>query len=340
MGSDASASADAGRAERDGGVRADGERAAGRGGATRERVVLGIDEAGRGPVLGPMVYAAAACPVSRRAELVELGFNDSKLLTPQVRDKLFTALHESGFLAPYVESISAEELSAQMLSREHVSLNQISHRAAISLVKRALADGLEIEHLYVDTVGDPARYERILQDALAGLPVQCITVSTKADAKYPIVGAASVVAKVTRDRALQSWDFQEQRRGAPALSRDFGSGYPADPVCKAWLRTFIDPIFGFTSLVRFSWATARTLLDKHAVAVAWAADEPSDDCDVVSAKRSVCLGAATRGAAAPRSLPVTAFFGPLPVLRKPASSSTRHRPHRPQVWATRQLSPS
>ena len=85
------------------------------------------------------------------------------------------------------------------------------------------------------------------------------TVTTKADSKFPVVSAASIVAKVTRDRILESWTFQENLKNMN-LSRELGSGYPGDPKTKIWLRKCIDKVFGFTTLVRFSWKTSINLL--------------------------------------------------------------------------------
>ena len=81
-----------------------------------------------------------------------------------------------------------------------------------------------------------------------------------------MVSAASICAKVTRDRLLRDWQFRE--RGLTPSKR-FGSGYPGDANTKKWLRTNIDPIFGFPSVIRFSWKTTTALLDDNAVPAVW-----------------------------------------------------------------------
>ena len=110
----------------------------------------------------------------------------------------------------------------------------------------------------MDTVGDPKKYEALLS---SHFPQLDITVAKKADSLYPVVSAASICAKVTRDRELEELE----------ISRDLpsGSGYPGDPKTKAWLRQHIDAVFGFPSAVRFSWSTARTLLHQNASPVYW-----------------------------------------------------------------------
>jgi ribonuclease H2 subunit A len=68
---------------------------------------------------------------------------------------------------------------------------------------------------------------------------------------------------------LEEWSFPEEI-GAPApFTRDFGSGYPGDERTKQWLNGHLDPVFGFPSIVRFSWSTCSRLLDESAVNVDW-----------------------------------------------------------------------
>ena len=66
----------------------------------------------------------------------------------------------------------------------------------------------------------------------------------QADSTYPIVSAASICAKVVRDRVVHHWRVAERNI---AISRKFGSGYPGDPTTKAWLQNHFSPIFGFPS---------------------------------------------------------------------------------------------
>ena len=82
---------------------------------TRRRA--GIDEAGRGPVLGPMVYGAAFCAVSYKPALAKAAYADSKALTEERRDALFAQLKADTAMGWIVDSISAEALSTKMLRR-------------------------------------------------------------------------------------------------------------------------------------------------------------------------------------------------------------------------------
>ena len=89
-----------------------------------------------------------------------------------------------------------------------------------------------------------------------------IVVESKADDTYPIVSAASICAKVTRDHALRDFKFPEEESKEMIFSRTFGCGYPGDKITKAWLVDHMDPVFGFPSNVRFSWKTSYELLAK------------------------------------------------------------------------------
>ncbi|MCP9261661.1 Ribonuclease [Dirofilaria immitis] len=219
--------------------------------ASNKPCAVGIDEAGRGPVLGPMVYACAVTLVNNENMLVEIGVDDSKVLTEAKREEIFKKMKEECI------KVSAQMISASMLRRTKCSLNKLSHDCAIELLKSAIDNNVNVAEVYIDTVGPKAPYQAMLRKKFPGIQ---ITVLEKADAKYPIVGAASIVAKVRRDRALRNWAFPE-RINIPL--NGYGSGYPE----------VIDQVFGYPNLVRFSWKTAENLLDKKAVKCKWSNSE-------------------------------------------------------------------
>ncbi|CAD6268389.1 unnamed protein product [Miscanthus lutarioriparius] len=95
-----------------------------------------------------------------------------------------------------------------------------------------------------------------------------------------------LLAEVTRDRALRNWVFDET---ALSLHMKTGSGYPGDPDTKQWLEDHKHPVFGFPTLVRFSWETCKPFF-KDAVEVTWESDEVDEDgTDNGSTKRQVKL---------------------------------------------------
>ncbi|KAH7827935.1 Ribonuclease H2 subunit A [Monocercomonoides exilis] len=234
-----------------------------------EKVFAGIDEAGRGPVLGPMVYAVGWAPMSKKTELSKMGFKDSKVLTEAQRDSLFEKIRSTPWIEFETESASPEYISSQMLKKEKKSLNKVAMECVVKILNGAKMRGAVIEELYVDTLGPPAKYKEFIQRHFPEIP--SITVTSKADALFPIVSAASICAKVTRDRSVRNWRFREKSVVHPD---EVGSGYPGDPVTKRWLLDNFDPFFCFPSFVRFSWATAHTFAKQHgAVEMKWEADD-------------------------------------------------------------------
>ena len=248
--------------------------------------VLGVDEAGRGPVIGPMVYGAFYLPLPLSTSLLteSHGFNDSKLLTAAFRSSLVqslctpsTPLFESCGWA--VRVMSARDISAnQLRAGATYNLNQQAMDATIQLIQEVLARGVRVTEIYIDTIGDPASYQKRLERLFPNIS---ITVAKKADSLYPCVSAASVCAKVTRDAALEVC-WQEYAKGLPQpcsrqISTDkggWGSGYPTD--AKPWLDRNMEPFFGWGNETRFSWGTAKDLLEvggKEAVKVDWREEE-------------------------------------------------------------------
>eukprot|EP01068_Selenidium_serpulae_P005923 Selendium_serpulae@DN4224_c0_g1_i1.p1 len=159
-------------------------------------VILGIDEAGRGPVLGPLVYACCYCPRENEPLLVELNINDSKQIKEAERERMDDALRSNKAKFGWrIHSIMPQELSAKMLRKQRLSLNQVSHSSAISLIRHAIAAGVNVTEAFIDTVGNSTTYAAMLSDIFPNIS---ITVAEKADATYKIVGAASILAKVER----------------------------------------------------------------------------------------------------------------------------------------------
>ena len=133
------------------------------------------------------------------------------------------------------------------------NLNEISHQTAIALIQATLDEGTNLTHVYVDTVGPPKSYQTKLECHFSDYDIK-FTVESKADDSYKCVSAASIVAKYHRDDMLENWKFVE-----PSLndgkSSQFGCGYPGDPITKQWLDKHQDDVFGFPTIVRFSWST-------------------------------------------------------------------------------------
>jgi len=147
------------------------------------------------------------------------------------------------------------------------NLNAQAMDATIDLIHGVFAKGVNVKEIYIDTIGSPAIYQRKLEKIF---PTTKITVAKKADSLYPCVSAASVCAKVTRDAALEvCYETYTEEHGTEPKSSScgWGSGYPSDARCSTWLKQNMDPLFGWGAECRFSWATAKDLLEAKAAPV-------------------------------------------------------------------------
>lgn len=264
---------------------------------------LGVDEAGRGPVLGPMVYGLFYLPIPLSDPLLRNThhFDDSKVLSAAVRSDLMEKLctpetdlyTQCGWA---VDVMSARDIGANMMKPTGTyNLNAQAMDATIALIKGVYKRGVNVKEIFIDTIGDPARYQKKLERIF---PTAQLTVAKKADSLYPCVSAASVCAKVTRDAALEvlyeSYVKPEQEEKGKedekmggiitaktkkvAEEQSWGSGYPSDARCTSWLKRNMDPVFGWGSECRFSWGTAKDLLDSKGAAtkVEWPIEEDEE----------------------------------------------------------------
>ena len=207
-------------------------------------MICGVDEAGKGSVLGPMVVAAVGC--REIEDIAALPVRDSKALRPKQREELYEIL-----LRDFAISIVTLDAAGIDEARTRMSMNE----CVAELHAEALM-GLRPESAYVDACDVNA--ERYGRAVAARLDYPCeIIAEPRADARYKIVGAASIVAKVTRDRAIGELAKQYGK---------IGSGYPSDPTTIEFLRNYIKEYGNPPPCARRSWKTVailsqRTLLD-------------------------------------------------------------------------------
>ncbi|CCG82783.1 Ribonuclease H2 subunit A [Taphrina deformans PYCC 5710] len=248
--------------------------------------ILGVDEAGRGPVLGPMVYGVSYCSIKYADSIAAHGFMDSKVLNHGTRESLLQRLcNASDVLSREVgwsvRVMSARDIGSGMLRpTAPYNLNAQAHDTTIQLIRDVLHQGVNVRQIFVDTVGVAESYQAKLQREF---PMAQVTVTKKADSLFPIVSVASICAKVTRDKALLLAVPTDRSVAAPdtatadsdpgpELHREssfvdeistgpWGSGYPSDARTQRWLRDSMDPVFGWSGPVRYSWSTVKDMLD-------------------------------------------------------------------------------
>lgn len=206
-----------------------------------EKLVLGVDEAGRGPIIGPMYVCGVVVDEKTIDKLRLIGVTDSKRLNRDRREKLFSVITN---LAKHVLAV---EVPPQLI--DAVNLNVLERDTIAVIVARALNVWREkLTAVYVDAVGVSSKLvSTIRKTGFRGT----IVIETKADSKYVVVGAASIVAKVLRDRTIE-----ELRR----LYGVEGSGYPTDQRTLNWIKkAYTASPYNPPPFIRRTWGVLRQI---------------------------------------------------------------------------------
>ncbi|KAJ8524212.1 hypothetical protein ON010_g16906 [Phytophthora cinnamomi] len=241
--------------------------------------MLGIDEAGRGPVMGPMVYGAAYWPVADNEAMSALGFDDSKALSAESRAQLFEKMRSTeGLGCVRCVAVQCNALGNCMVlnAKGYAVLLPAQVDRAADIRRRDLGqDAAPDQQPERDVAGRRHPADQRGAEEGGGREEGHFNgtiefrVEKKADSLFKVVSAASIAAKVTRDRVISDWKWESPALDLPT---DFGSGYPSDPKTKAWLTAHMDEVFVFPNIIRFSWGTVEPFFEK-AVKVEWPHDK-------------------------------------------------------------------
>jgi ribonuclease HII len=203
--------------------------------------ILGLDEAGRGSVLGPLVVGGYVWEAEDQAPLRAAGADDSKALLHLRRIEVRTRLAELG--RGLLRSIAATAI-------DDGNVNHLEEEAFLDLVREVRPD-----RVYLDAPVHPAGIPRLRERLVARSGVADWIVENKADATWPVVGAASIFAKVARDGAIAEIDLVVVAAGQGSI----GSGYPSDPVTRAFLSARLAETTPLPAFVRTRWGTLDVL---------------------------------------------------------------------------------
>jgi len=202
-------------------------------------LICGIDEAGRGPVIGPIVMAGCMLNEEDLVKLVKLGVKDSKLLTIKQREFLFEEIKK---ICKYkIIVTSPKEIDSALLS-EDLNLNLLEAHKSAEIINELKPDTAIVDCPSNNVVN----YTRYLLDLLNNKKIKLV-VEHKADLNHVIVGAGSILAKVTRDREIEKIKKK--------INIDFGSGYPSDPKTKAFVEKYHSK---YPGIFRETWSTHKT----------------------------------------------------------------------------------
>jgi ribonuclease HII len=205
-------------------------------------LVAGVDEAGRGCVIGPLVVAGVMLKAEHLPFLTELGVKDSKLLTAKKREALYpeiirlTEKYLTIKVLPYQIDKAVE--SARRLHK----LNRLEAQTMAEII-----ESLKPDEAYVDAADTVEhRFGNHIRECLK--TKTRIISKHKADRIFPVVSAASIIAKVERDREIASLKVEYG---------DFGSGYLTDGKTMVFLRQLLEKNEDYPSFVRKSWKPAK-----------------------------------------------------------------------------------
>ena len=202
-------------------------------------MVLGVDEAGRGPVVGSLMMAGVMIEESKLEALKNLGVKDSKLLTHPKRIKLAEEIKKIADEYKVIV-VPPKEIDEAVESKDkNMNLNWLeAHKIA------AIINELSPDKVYLDCPSSNIKkFTSYLKELIDDQNVEIIA-EHKADVTYPIVSAASIIAKVRREEEVAAI---EQMTG-----QSIGTGYPANPLCQKFLKENFDK---YPDIFRKSWVT-------------------------------------------------------------------------------------
>jgi ribonuclease HII len=204
-------------------------------------LVCGVDDAGRGSVVGPLVIAGISIERRKIRLLSDIGVRDSKQLTPHARDKLYKKI--LGIVDEYyVAKISPRTIDQSVLKNE---LNHLEAKYMAKVISR-----LRPYVAYVDSCDvNPMRFGRTISKLAQTKRVHS---SHHADKKFPVVSAASILAKVNRDRAIAKL----------RQDHDLGSGYPSDTKTMNFIKRWIIANHSTPVFVRKSWKPVKIMIGR------------------------------------------------------------------------------
>jgi len=200
-------------------------------------MIAGVDEAGRGCVIGPMVITIAGIDKIDEFKMKELGVKDSKKLSAAQRERLFPEIEKICKLL--VIKIPATELNTLM---DRLSLNEIE---ALKIGEGLNILGYSPSEAYIDSPDNIPKNFGIRIEKYLDKKVKLVC-ENKADDKHLIVGAASIIAKVTRDREIE--------KIKKIVGYDFNSGYSSDPFTRGYLEKNLDDP-KLAPYLRTKWST-------------------------------------------------------------------------------------
>lgn len=205
-------------------------------------LIAGVDEAGRGCVIGPLVIAGIAVKAENLPLLIDLGVKDSKLLTVKKRKELYPKIIKLTENHRVIKILPYQIDKAVFSSRTNHKLNRLEAQTMAKII-----EVLKPDEAYVDAAD-------VIERRFGNHISECLRIKTriisrhKADRTFPVVSAASIIAKVKRDDEIENLKIKYG---------DFGSGYLTDNKTMVFLRRLLEDTGDYPSCIRKSWKPAK-----------------------------------------------------------------------------------
>ncbi|MCX8192534.1 MAG: ribonuclease HII [Nitrososphaeria archaeon] len=214
-------------------------------------LIAGLDEAGRGSVIGPMIIAGVLISEEDIDQLIKISVRDSKELKPEERALLYGEIIKIAKSLKTVE-LSAREVDSQTKKNKGRGINNLEAQVFAEII-----NNLKPDIAYIDAPSRNIRAFKLTLVEMLKHPCKLI-VEHRADKNYPVTAAASIIAKICRDREVEKL---RKRFG------DFGSGYPHDHKTREFIRRAMTNKSDVTEYIRWSWKTisklAQTTLEEY-----------------------------------------------------------------------------
>lgn len=208
---------------------------------------MGIDEAGRGAVLGSMFVGAALVDEENMKELENLGLKDSKLLSDTQREDFVPQIKKVADKAIF------REVTAQQIDelRESISLNKVEFEVFMKIIEETKPDKVIIDLVERDGEKYKLKVKNRLGDEHEDME---IIAEHKADVNYPIVSAASIIAKSNREKNV--------RKISEKYGFDINTGYSHDQKAIEFIKKYLKENGELPIEARESWATCRRIKEE------------------------------------------------------------------------------
>jgi ribonuclease HII len=213
-------------------------------------LIGGVDEAGRGSIIGPLVVAGISIRKSKISKLRQIGVKDSKMLTPKARTNLFSPVMD------LADSLCINIINCTIVDN-NVFLNRLNKLEAETMA--SVINNIQADKVYVDSCDvNPCRFRDYIESHLL---LSSSSSSSKpklysfhrADSLNVVVSAASIIAKIVRDKQIQ-----EIRN----THHNIGSGYPSDWKTMLFIRGWVSKYKCAPHFARKSWSPLKKMLEE------------------------------------------------------------------------------